>query len=57
MMVNIKPVIELFKNKNVNLPFIVGGAPLNKKYTDEIGAAGYGRDAYDAVLVVDKIIN
>lgn len=55
-MVNMKPVIDHFKNKNVNVPFIVGGAPLNKKFADEIGAAGYGRDAYDAVKTADSIL-
>lgn len=55
-MVNMKPVIDHFKNKNVNVPFIVGGAPLNKKFADEIGAAGYGKDAYDAVKIADSIL-
>lgn len=55
-MINMKPVIEHFKNKNVNVPFIVGGAPLNKKFADEIGANGYGKDAYDAVKIADEIL-
>jgi 5-methyltetrahydrofolate--homocysteine methyltransferase len=56
-MINMKPVIDHFKNKNVNLPFIVGGAPLNKKYADEIGASGYGKDAYESVKLVDSLLN
>jgi len=55
-MVNMKPVIDHFKNKNVNVPFIVGGAPLNQKFADEIGANGYGRDAYDAVKIADQLL-
>jgi 5-methyltetrahydrofolate--homocysteine methyltransferase len=55
-MVNMKPVIEHFKNKNVNVPFIVGGAPLNQKFADEIGATGYGKDAYGAVKVADQLL-
>ncbi|MBM4170912.1 MAG: cobalamin-binding protein [Ignavibacteria bacterium] len=56
-MVNMKPVIDHFKNKNINLPFIVGGAPINKKYADEIGAFGYGKDAYEAVKIVDSLLD
>lgn len=55
-MINMKPVIDHFKVKGVNIPFIVGGAPLNQKFAVEIGANGYGRDAYDAVKKADEIL-
>ena len=55
-MVYMKDVIEYFKEKNAGVPIIVGGAPLNQKFADEIGANGYGRSAYEAVQLVDSII-
>jgi corrinoid protein of di/trimethylamine methyltransferase len=56
-MVNMKPVIDYFKEKKINIPFMVGGAPINKKFADEIGASGYGKDAYDAVKTADRILS
>jgi len=56
-MVYMKNVVEYFKDKKINVPIIVGGAPLNKKYADDIGADGYGRSAYEAVNLVDSILN
>lgn len=35
---------------------IVGGAPVNEDYARGIGADGYGRDAIQALAIVDKII-
>ncbi len=35
---------------------IVGGAPLNQEFADEIGADGYGKDATEAVLLAKKLI-
>ncbi|MBU2491421.1 MAG: corrinoid protein [Bacteroidetes bacterium] len=56
-MVYMKTVIEFFKEKNVMVPIIIGGAPLNQRFADEIGADGFGRNSYDAVKLVDKILN
>ena len=49
-------VVCKFKEKGLGVPIIIGGAPLNQKYADSIGAAGYARNAYEAVRLVDKII-
>ena len=56
-MLHMRDVIELFYNKNVTVPIIVGGAPLNKKFADEIGAGGFGRNAYEAIHLVDSIMH
>ncbi len=36
---------------------IVGGAPVTRKWADEIGADGYGKDAMNAVAVVKSLLN
>ena len=38
------------------LKVIVGGAPINKKFADEIGADGYAPDAVSAVDLVRKLM-
>jgi len=55
-MVNMKSVIEFFRIKNVSVPFIIGGAPVNKEFADKINADGYGKDAYQAINLCDSII-
>jgi 5-methyltetrahydrofolate--homocysteine methyltransferase len=35
---------------------VVGGAPVTQGFADEIGAAGYGADANDAVTIVDRLV-
>jgi 5-methyltetrahydrofolate--homocysteine methyltransferase len=56
-MLYMKDIIEYFKKEQINVPIIVGGAPLNKKFADEIGADGFGRSAYEAVHLVDSILH
>jgi 5-methyltetrahydrofolate--homocysteine methyltransferase len=55
-MIYMKDVINLFEQKNIKIPIIVGGAPLNKKIANEMGAAGFGKSAYEAVQLVDSLI-
>lgn len=55
-MIYMKEVINYFNNENVKVPLIIGGAPINKKFAEEIGADGFGRSAYEAVQVVDSLI-
>ena len=54
-MMYMKDVINLFEQKKIKVPIIIGGAPLNKKIADEMGATGFGRSAYEAVQLVDSI--
>jgi len=51
-----RDVLELLRNKGLSRKYftIVGGAPVNKAWADEIGATGYGRDATDAVKVLNQ---
>lgn len=59
-MINIEKVINAlelekdgFKNK---IKVMVGGAPLSKEYADSVGADYYGKNAYDAVTIANKIL-
>ncbi len=53
-----KKVIEILKQKNLadRYKVLVGGAPVNQKWADDIGANGYGENAMIAVKVVKKLI-
>lgn len=39
-----------------NVKVIIGGAPVTQDYAQEIGAHGYGKDANEAVKVVDSLL-
>lgn len=53
-----KDVIDLFSEEGIRGDFkiIVGGAPLNQKFADEIGADGYGEDAQAGVELVKSFL-
>jgi 5-methyltetrahydrofolate--homocysteine methyltransferase len=53
-----KDVIDLFQEEGMReqFRFIVGGAPLNQKFADEIGADGYGEDAQAGVELVKRLV-
>jgi 5-methyltetrahydrofolate--homocysteine methyltransferase len=36
---------------------IIGGAPVTQGYADQIGADGYGRDAWDAVIKAETLLS
>jgi trimethylamine corrinoid protein len=52
-----KRVIEILKEKNLTprIKVLVGGAPVNQKWADDIGADGYGENAMKAVKVAQNI--
>lgn len=52
-----KRVIEILKEKNLapRIKVLVGGAPVNQKWADDIGADGYGENAMKAVKVAQNI--
>lgn len=56
-MVEMGAVIHELKQAGVPTRVIVGGAVLNKSFANEIGADGYGKDAMEAVRVVDLLMN
>jgi trimethylamine corrinoid protein len=53
-----KRVVEILKEKNLSgrIKILVGGAPVNQKWADDIGADGYGENAMVAVKVAQQII-
>jgi len=53
-MTYMEQVVNHFKN-NADVRVIIGGAPVTQKYADSIGAHGYGRDANEAVKIVDTL--
>ncbi len=55
-MTSMKTVIDLFASQNITVPFIVGGAPVNKTFARDIGAAGYGRNSTEAVDLVRTLL-
>lgn len=54
-MVEMKHVIALAKKEGVQCKFMIGGAVVDQKYADEIGADGYSPDAYSAVKLAFKL--
>jgi 5-methyltetrahydrofolate--homocysteine methyltransferase len=55
-MVYMKLVLEAFAAQGIEVPIIVGGAPVNARYAQEIGAAGYAPNASDAVTLVQQLL-
>lgn len=51
-------VIEELKSKGLRdkLKVIVGGAPVDQRFADEIGADGYGKDAVEAVALARRLV-
>ena len=56
-MPQMKKVIEALKEEGLRdqVKVIVGGAPVNRKFTDDIGADGYAQDAGEAVALVKSL--
>ena len=57
-MLNMGKVIKLLEEKGVRDKYIVivGGAPVTEEFAKKIGADAYGKDAYDGVSKVRKLI-
>lgn len=56
-MVHMKDVVELVKAQGCKSKVIIGGAPINKGFADQIGAHGYAPDAATAVDVARSLVN
>ncbi|MDO4942706.1 MAG: homocysteine S-methyltransferase family protein [Lachnospiraceae bacterium] len=54
-MMRMKDVVELVKEKNMNVKVMIGGAVITQSFADEICADGYSKDAADAVKLVQKL--
>ncbi len=57
-MPSMKDTIDVFIEAGLRdkFKFIIGGAPLNQKFADEIGADGYGEDAQSGVELVKRLM-
>jgi corrinoid protein of di/trimethylamine methyltransferase len=57
-MPEMQEVIQLMVDEGVrnNYIVIIGGGPTSQDFADQIGADGYGRTAYDAVLLCDNLL-
>lgn len=56
-MMRMKDVVELAKEKGCTSKIIIGGAAITQSFADEIGAAGYSKDAADCVKLVEKLLS
>ena len=54
-----KEVIDFLKEKGIrdNFLVMVGGGPVNQKWSDEIGADGYAETAEEAVQLALRLID
>ncbi|MEE0965790.1 MAG: corrinoid protein [Bacilli bacterium] len=55
-MAEMKKVVDLVKEKNLDVRVMIGGAPVNQEFCDEIGADYYTDDATSCSEVAAKII-
>jgi 5-methyltetrahydrofolate--homocysteine methyltransferase len=57
-MPEMKTVIKLLEKNGLreSIKILVGGAPVNQKYADEIGADAYAQDAGQAVSVINDLL-
>lgn len=52
-----KTVVEKFKEEKLDhIKLVIGGAPINQKYAEEINADGYGKDAATSVNLFENLI-
>ena len=58
-MPNIGKIIEILKEKGLNGKFkiVIGGAPINQTFADEVGVDAYGHDAIDAVEKIKDLLS
>lgn len=55
-MPQMRKVVGLFQEQGVEMPVLIGGAATSRRYADEIGAAGHGRDAQEAVREALRVL-
>ena len=56
-MPQMKNVIEALKAGGLDVPVLIGGAPVTQSYADEIGAQGYAPDAASAVDLAKGLLD
>ena len=55
-MVEMENVIKLFRSEGIEVPIMVGGAVLTRKYAEEIGADEYAKDEMEAVAKAKELL-
>lgn len=55
-MIGMKTIVETVKGSGLDIPVVIGGAPVTRDYADEIRAEGYAPDAASAVEEVAKLL-
>lgn len=56
-MLNQKRAIQGIRERGYTAKVIVGGAPVSREWARQIGADGYGKDAFEAAEVVEKLMS
>lgn len=56
-MTSMRETVALIKRKHPGVKVIVGGAPVTRKFADEIGADAFAQDAAIAVETMDALIS
>ncbi len=51
-----KEIIERVRKEGLNMKILVGGAPVNQRWADEIKADGYAGNAVQAVRLIDSMV-
>ena len=54
-MLNQKRAVEEIRHRGYRVKVIVGGAPVSREWAAKIGAAGYGKDAFEAAELVERL--
>lgn len=55
-MMEMKKVVGMVKERNIDVKVIIGGAVITQGFADEIGADGYSKDAQEAVTLVERLL-
>jgi 5-methyltetrahydrofolate--homocysteine methyltransferase len=55
-MIQMKNIVETLRAHGLEIPVIIGGAPVTREYADQIKAEGYAPDAASAVEEVGNLI-
>ncbi len=55
-MIGMKTIVEAVKTSGLNIPVIIGGAPVTRDYANQIEAEGFAPDAASAVEEVGKLL-
>ncbi len=55
-MIGMRGLVETLRSNGLKIPVIIGGAPVTRKYADDIGAEGYAPDAASAVEEVGRLL-